>query len=161
MSRELSRKWKPNCRHEAERLRVSRFEPNKLKYHCQTELLPMNESLNEGLPQTTDAYFVTANEGSRHDLFPGVDILTTAGEHMMLSVVHFAPGSVVPRHSHPHEQMGIMLSGRLRFNVNGVVRVLGPGDKWRIPGGVPHDVTALDEPAVALDVFHPIREDYR
>jgi hypothetical protein len=33
-------------------------------------------------------------------------------------------------------------------------------DIWRIPGGVVHRVRALDHPAVALDVFHPIREDY-
>jgi quercetin dioxygenase-like cupin family protein len=54
-----------------------------------------------------------------------------------------------------------MLSGRLRFTVGGVTRLLGPGDQWRIPGGVVHRVEALDEPAVALDVFHPVRDDYR
>jgi hypothetical protein len=32
---------------------------------------------------------------------------------------------------------------------------------WRIPGGVVHSCIAGDEPVVALDVFHPIREDYR
>lgn len=121
----------------------------------------MKDDAENQTPQSNDVYYVSAAEGSRHNLFPGVDILTTAGERLMLSVVHFAPGSVVPMHSHPHEQMGIMLTGRLRFNVNGVVRVLGPGDKWRIPGGIPHTVSALDEPATALDVFHPIREDYR
>ena len=120
----------------------------------------MNEPVEKIPPQSTDSYFVAATEGSRHDLFPGVEILTTAGEKMLLSVVNFAPHSVVPMHSHPHEQMGIMLSGRLRFTVGGLVRVLGPGDKWRIPGGVPHTVSALEGPAVALDVFHPIREDY-
>ncbi len=88
-------------------------------------------------------------------------IRTTAGVQIMLSVVQFEARSVVPMHSHPHEQMGMMLSGRLEFTVGGVTRILGPGDQWRIPGGVPHMVAALDEPAVALDVFHPVREDYR
>ena len=114
--------------------------------------------MSEGVPD--DPYFVPAGHGSRHQIFPGVEICTTAGERMMLSVVTFEPGSVVLDHAHPHEQMGMMLSGRLEFTVGGVTRVLGPGDLWRIPGGVVHRVRALDGPATALDVFHPIREDY-
>ncbi len=106
------------------------------------------------------AYFIKAGTGRHHALFPGVEILTTAGQQIMLSVVHFQARSVVPEHSHPHEQMGVMISGHLEFKVGGVTRRLGPGDIWRIPGGVPHEVVALEEPAVALDVFHPIREDY-
>ena len=116
---------------------------------------------NARAPQPDDTFFVPAGSGSHHALFPGVEIRTTAGERLMLSVVTFAPHSVVPMHAHPHEQMGIMLSGRLVFTVGGVTRTLGPGDQWSIPGGVEHTVTALDEPAVALDVFHPVREDYR
>jgi quercetin dioxygenase-like cupin family protein len=105
-------------------------------------------------------YFVPAGQGSHHQLFPGVSIATTAGRSMLLSVVTFEPDSAVPDHAHPHEQMGLMVSGRLEFTVGGVTRILGPGDLWRIPGGVAHSVRALDGPAVALDVFHPIREDY-
>ncbi len=105
-------------------------------------------------------YFISAGSGSRHLIFPGVEIRTTAGRQLMLSVVRFEPGSVVLDHSHPHEQMGMLISGRLEFTVGGITRVLGPGDIWRIPGGTAHRVRALDEPALALDVFHPIREDY-
>jgi quercetin dioxygenase-like cupin family protein len=111
-------------------------------------------------PAREDAYFVPAGAGSRHRIFPGVEICTNAGQAMMFSVVTLEPGSLVPDHAHPHEQMGVMLSGRLEFTVGGMTKVLGPGDLWRIPGGVVHRVRALDGPAVALDVFHPIREDY-
>jgi quercetin dioxygenase-like cupin family protein len=119
----------------------------------------MNER-PEDYPSDGGAYFVTAGEGSRHRIFPGVEICTTPGRAMMLSVVTFEPGSVVPDHAHPDEQMGIMISGRLEFTVGGQTRVLGPGDIWRIPGGVVHRVRAPVGPAVALDVFHPIRDDY-
>jgi quercetin dioxygenase-like cupin family protein len=107
-----------------------------------------------------DHYFIPAGSGSRHEIFPGVEIRTTAGQGIMLSVVRFEPGSAVAEHAHPHEQMGLLVEGRLEFTVGGVTRVLGPGDLWRIPGGVLHSVRAIDGPAVALDVFHPIREDY-
>jgi quercetin dioxygenase-like cupin family protein len=108
-----------------------------------------------------DRYFTPAGQGSRHRIFPGVEIVTTAGDGLMLSLVTFEPGSVVPEHAHPHEQMGMMISGRLEFTVGGLTCVLGPGDKWSIPGGVPHSVRATEGPAVALDVFHPVRDDYR
>jgi quercetin dioxygenase-like cupin family protein len=78
----------------------------------------------------------------------------------MLSVVTLEPGSVVLEHAHPHEQMGIMISGQAEVTVGGVTRIIGPGDIWRIPSGVVHRVRALDAPATALDVFHPIREEY-
>ena len=105
-------------------------------------------------------YFIAAGSGSHHRIFPGVDIHTTAGQGLMLSVVNFEPGAVVPDHSHPHEQMGIMISGRLEFTIGGLTKILGPGEIWRIPGGVVHKVVAREGPAVALDCFHPIREDY-
>ena len=111
-------------------------------------------------PDNAGAYFVPAGSGSQHDLFPGVSITTTAGLEMLLSVVTFEADSVVPDHAHHHEQMGLMISGRLEFTVGGVTRILGAGDIWRIPGGIVHTVRAVDGPAVALDVFHPIREDY-
>lgn len=110
---------------------------------------------------SSSPYFVPAGGGSHHAIFPGVTIRTTAGEALMLSVVTLEPRSVVEEHSHPHEQMGMMISGRAEFTIGGETRILGPGDLWRIPGGVRHKVVTLDEPALALDVFHPIREDYR
>ncbi len=113
-----------------------------------------------GLLPDPDGYFLPAGSGSRHVIFPGVEIRTTAGKGAMLSVVRFEPESVVADHAHPHEQMGYLLEGQLEFTAGGVTRLLGPGDMWRIPGGVVHRVRASSQPALALDVFHPVREDY-
>jgi quercetin dioxygenase-like cupin family protein len=107
-----------------------------------------------------EAYFLPAGSGSRHVIFPGVEIQTAAGINLMLSLVQLEPEAVVADHSHPHEQMGILLEGTLEFTIGGVTRLLGPGDMWRIPGGVVHRVRAVGLPATAIDVFHPIREDY-
>jgi len=117
-------------------------------------------SQDQGCLHLPEAYFMPAGFGSRHLIFPGVEIRTAAGMNLMLSIVRFEPESVVTDHSHPHEQMGILLEGKLEFTVGGVTRLLGPGDMWRIPGGVVHRVRALDQPARAIDVFHPIRQDY-
>lgn len=106
-------------------------------------------------------YFVTRQDCSRHNIFPGVDIFTAAGEQMMLSYVEFEPHAVVEPHSHEHEQMGLLLEGELTFTVGDEKQTLQVGEMWRIPGGVEHSAVAGDAPVKALDVFHPVREDYR
>jgi quercetin dioxygenase-like cupin family protein len=106
------------------------------------------------------AYFVDKSKCMHRAIFPGVEILTAAAEQMMLSYVELQPGAVVEAHSHPHEQVGMVLGGRARFFVGDEEQVLSRGDMYRIPGGVTHRVVALEEGAQALDIFHPIREDY-
>ena len=80
---------------------------------------------------------------------------------MMLSLVEMQPHAVVEEHSHPHEQMGLMLEGEADFTIGGQHMHVTAGQMWRIPGGVLHKVVAGDRPVRALDVFHPPREDYK
>ena len=106
-------------------------------------------------------YIIKREQCAQHNIFPGVDIFTAAGDAIMLSLVEMAPGAVVEPHSHPHEQMGMLLEGELTFIIGGERHTLTPGDMWRIPGNVEHSAIGGDTPVKALDVFHPIREDYR
>jgi quercetin dioxygenase-like cupin family protein len=106
-------------------------------------------------------YFPAPDELAHHTIFPGVTIATCAAEKLMLSVVDIAPNAVVEEHAHPHEQVGMVLEGRAIFYIGPEQQTLGPGDLYRIPGHTPHRVVALDQPVKALDIFYPIREDYR
>ena len=56
-------------------------------------------------------YFPTAGECGRHTLFGAVQARTYAGEHMQLSLVDIPAGAVIDWHSHPNEQMGMVVSG--------------------------------------------------
>jgi len=95
------------------------------------------------------------------EMLPGVVRRTlTEGERMMLVEVTLAQGAVVPPHTHPHEQIGYLASGRLLFEVGDERLELVAGDSWLVPSNVSHQVTAL-EPSVAIDVFSPPREEYR
>jgi quercetin dioxygenase-like cupin family protein len=106
-------------------------------------------------------FFPTPDDLGRHTIFPGVHIRTAAADKMMLSVVDLEPGSVVEEHSHPHEQVGMLLAGRVLFTIGDEEKTLQPGDLWCIPGGVKHKVVVVEGPARALDVFCPVREEYR
>jgi len=63
------------------------------------------------------------------------------------------------RHSHPHEQLVYVVSGRIRFEHPGGVFIVGPGDSFLVPGNVEHQASALEDSEV-LDIFTPMREDY-
>ena len=66
----------------------------------------------------------------------------------------------MPEHDHPHEQVVNVLEGELALTVDGTEHVLHPGDVVVIPGGVRHAARAL-APSYVLDVFAPVRDDYR
>ncbi len=95
------------------------------------------------------------------ELAPGVTARIASGEKVMFSLVTLAPYAVVPEHSHPHEQMGMMVSGTMTLTVAGETRTLSGNEIYLVPGGVPHKAVAGPEGAVALDAFAPPRDEYR
>lgn len=106
-------------------------------------------------------FFPTLAECGQHTIFGIVPIRTFAGDHLQLSWVDIPAGGVVDWHAHPNEQMGAVVAGRAVFHIGDEVKELQAGDLYCIPGGVRHKVVALDGPAQALDVFYPIRDEYR
>ncbi len=82
------------------------------------------------------------------------------GEHTSIHEIRMARGSVVPPHTHPHEQTGYLVSGRMLIEMPGLRKELAAGDSWLIPGGVEHSATARED-ALFVDVFSPAREEYR
>lgn len=94
-------------------------------------------------------------------LLEGVQARTFWGEKMLMAVVDIEANSIIPAHNHPHEQVGIVLSGELDFDIDGENRVLHQGDIYVIPSGVNHKVCAGPQPAQVLDVFSPVREEYK
>ena len=93
---------------------------------------------------------------------PGVTLRAVWGENVMLSFVEFAHAdATVAMHQHPHEQMGVVLEGKLEFICGEERRVVPAGGIFLVPSNTPHGVRAVGGPARALDVFHPPREDYK
>ncbi len=93
-------------------------------------------------------------------VWDGVIARALEGDRLSLAVVELDPGSVVPEHSHEHEQLGIVIRGSVTFRVETEARELGPGGTWRIPSNAPHEVRAGAEGAVVIDVFAPVRADW-
>jgi quercetin dioxygenase-like cupin family protein len=104
--------------------------------------------------------FYKSDDGGYRRLAPGIRVKTlTYGEKTLCVEFRLDQGSTLPRHSHPHEQTGYLVSGRLRLTVGAEVLNAGPGDGWCIPGSVEHGAEVLAD-SVAVEVFSPVREDY-
>ena len=108
------------------------------------------------------SYFIDSSELKRKEIAPGVTIRTLWGEKVMVSLIENAPHVVVVgKHSHPHEQAGIVLQGELEMTIGDETRRVKPGDAYVIPPGVEHGGQGLDGWALALDIFSPPREEYK
>lgn len=83
----------------------------------------------------------------------------TYGDKTSLGEFFLAKGYTIPNHSHPHEQTGYMVSGKVTFTIDGIDYNAEPGDSWNIPGNVEHSVK-VHEDSVVIEVFAPVREDY-
>ena len=91
---------------------------------------------------------------------PGLKRRTlVSGKALMICRFDLECGVVIPEHSHPHDQAGYVVSGRVRITVDGNSLELGPGDSYCAPSGAPHSARAL-EATVVVDTFSPPREDY-
>lgn len=105
--------------------------------------------------------FLDTEHRERRPIVPGIEMRTFWGEQMLLSKADLEPGAILPPHSHPHEQGGVILSGKLTLTIDGVTQVLHAGDIYLVPGGVMHNGVAGPEGCVAVDIFSPVREEYK
>jgi quercetin dioxygenase-like cupin family protein len=104
--------------------------------------------------------FVKTGSGGYHSPIAGIEQKTLAyGEKTLMTEFRLKKGSVLPRHRHPHEQTGYLVSGRIRLFVDGRDHECGPGDSWCIAGDAEHGADVIED-AVAIEVFSPVRKEY-
>ena len=102
------------------------------------------------------------NELKREVVRPGVERVGFRGGNVMCVMNWLKPGMQVRPHSHPFEQLVLIVQGHVRFHVDGEAVEAGPGSMIRIPPDAVHYAEPIGEEVVLnLDVFAPLRDDYR
>ncbi len=84
------------------------------------------------------------------------------GDHMTVARIYLKDGFTVPMHSHIHEQITQVISGRMRFvfgEDRGEVAEYGPGDVVVIPPNLPHEATSIGD-VEEMDMWSPRRDDW-
>ena len=105
--------------------------------------------------------FDELNEIVPQRIWNGVAARAVHGQRVTFSVIELDADTVIPEHAHENEQLGMVIQGGLTFRIGREARSLEPGGTWCIPANVPHAVDVGPDGAVVLDVFAPVRDDYR
>lgn len=104
--------------------------------------------------------FVTHYQEDHETGLPGIRMKTLCfGDRTLMTQFRLAAGSILPMHSHPHEQTGYLVGGHLMLKVGDTLHKAHAGDSWCIPDGVVHGAEVIED-SVAIEVFSPVRDDY-
>lgn len=104
--------------------------------------------------------FLKAGNDGYHSPIEGISQKTLVyGDKTLMTEFRLKKGSILPRHSHPHEQTGYLVSGKIRLHIEDQSYDCGPGDSWCVAGNAEHGADVIED-AVAIEVFSPVREEY-
>ncbi len=90
----------------------------------------------------------------------GIERQMIVGQNLMICRLKFDPFVVTPAHSHPHEQVTLVMQGKVKFILGDDEKIMSAGDVLHFPSNHWHGATMLDEEVVLIDIFSPIREDF-
>jgi quercetin dioxygenase-like cupin family protein len=90
----------------------------------------------------------------------GIQRQMVVGQNVMICRFRFAPFVVTAEHTHPHEQMTLVVQGKVQFFIDGEEHIVSAGDVLHFPPHNRHGATMLDEEVILIDIFSPIREDF-
>ena len=105
-------------------------------------------------------FFVDLNQISAREVVPGFHGKFVHSEQVTVAFWDIEAGAALPEHSHVHEQVTSVLSGRFELTADGETRILDAGHVVVIPGHTIHRGRALTGCRI-IDVFQPVRDDYR
>lgn len=101
-----------------------------------------------------------ANPGGYIEALEGIVRKTLVfGEKTLLTEFRMDKDSQLPRHSHPQEQVGYLVTGHIVLYIGTEQHDIKPGDSWAILGDVEHAADILED-SIAVEIFSPLREDY-
>lgn len=104
--------------------------------------------------------FIDLDSTEPREVFPGFRGRFLHSATMTFVQWEIDAGVSLPEHSHVHEQVARILDGEFELTIGDATQRLTRGMMAVIPSGVAHSGRALSACRI-LDVFHPIREDYR
>jgi quercetin dioxygenase-like cupin family protein len=94
------------------------------------------------------------------ELVPGITGYYAHGKSLTFGYVEIKAGADLPEHHHPHEQITFIIEGQLDMTIGGKFCPLTAGMYHVIPSNVPHSAIAKTD-CKAIDVFNPVREEYK
>ena len=94
-------------------------------------------------------------------IWDGVLARVVNGDRVTIGFVEIDPDVLVPEHRHDNEQVGFVLRGSVTMVIANQSRELRVGETYTIASQLPHSARAGADGASVVDVFAPVREDWK
>jgi quercetin dioxygenase-like cupin family protein len=104
--------------------------------------------------------FIELSDIGEREMVPGFRARFVHTDHMTFAYWNIKSGATLPEHSHKHEQVVTIIRGKFQITVDGETQAIEPGRVVVIPSEAKHQGRAMTD-CYILDVFYPVREDYR
>ena len=108
----------------------------------------------------SENYFQRFEDIQPREIFPGYISRLIHTPNNTINFLDVEAGGPVPLHQHPHHQCSFLLEGSFEMTVGEETQLLTPGTFAVIPSNVPHGGRAITN-CKLLDIFSPVREDYK
>ncbi len=104
--------------------------------------------------------FIDLDKINKKEIVPGFEGKFIHTDNMTVVYWNIKAGSQLPEHSHHNEQITTIIEGEFILTSEDETRNVKPGDVAVFPSNVKHSGKAITD-CYIIDVFHPVREDYK
>lgn len=104
--------------------------------------------------------FIDLDKINKKEIVPGFEGKFIHTDNMTVVYWNIKAGSQLPEHSHHNEQITTIIEGEFVLTSDTETRNVKPGDVAIFPSNVKHSGKALTD-CYIMDVFYPVREDYK
>lgn len=104
--------------------------------------------------------YLDLNTVEEKEIVPGYFAKFIHSDNMTIAYWNIKAGASLPAHSHPHEQICLLLSGEFELTVDGKPQLMKPDNTFKIPSNIPHSGKAITDCKI-VDTFYPVRDDYK
>jgi quercetin dioxygenase-like cupin family protein len=94
------------------------------------------------------------------EIVPGFHAKFIHSKNVTIAYWDVEEGAILPEHSHPHEQVANLIEGIFEMTVGDETKIINQGEVTIIPSNMIHKGKAVTKCRI-IDIFHPIREDYK
>ena len=97
-----------------------------------------------------ESYFHSFQKIPPNDIEDGIQVKTIGLPNVELRYMEFAPGTMIPKHTHSETVVTLILEGKMEFTVARETKKVSKGDLFIVPANTEHSGSTGDKKLTAV-----------